>query len=148
MHPLFLNIVWPALYVSQTFYRFWILILLTIFTEGIILLLTRRASPRHCLLIAVVGNAASGLVGTFLMTIAMVLWHLLADIFLGGTFHPVNWVATFILMCIGSVAIELWTVKLAFGEPIRRMFAPLLIGNVLSYVVIAWMTWQGRGTGL
>ena len=53
-------------------------------------------------------------------------------------FDIINWVATYILMCLGSVLIVTITIKLIFKDTIKRLFLPLLIGNLLTYGFIAY----------
>lgn len=88
---------------------------------------------------SVIGNLASGVIGSFLMMWAMLAWHLVADSFMPqATFDNLNWAATFILMCLGSVLIETLTVKMIFKDTIKKLFVPLLIGNLLTYGFIAY----------
>lgn len=68
----------------------------------------------------------------------MLFWHLVVDNFVHGTFGIINWIATYILMCLGSVLLETLTVKLIYKEKIKRLFLPMLTGNFLSYAFIAY----------
>lgn len=69
----------------------------------------------------------------------MILWHTLADgLVPHATFDPINWYATFILMCLGSVLIEVGPVMLMLKKPFRKLFPALLIGNLLTYAFIAY----------
>jgi hypothetical protein len=70
---------------------------------------------------------------------AMIFWHMLADKLVpDATFDTINWVATYILMCVGSVAIETLTIKLIYKESFKRLFLPMLTGNLLTYIFIAY----------
>lgn len=133
-----LNVIWPAIYVSETFWKFWYLIVGTVFIEFFVLRFSLRFSWKKSFLASLVGNLASGLIGTFIMKFGMLGWHVIADIFLQGTFAKVNWIATYLLMCLGSVLIETKTVSLIYNEKWKRLFFPMLTGNLLTYVFIAF----------
>jgi hypothetical protein len=87
---------------------------------------------------SLIGNCVSGFIGTFIMTFAMLFWHLIVDTFVNGTFNTINWVATYVLMCFGSVFLETLTIKIIYKEPIKKLFLPMLTGNLLSYAFIAY----------
>lgn len=131
--------VWPAIYVYDEVWRFWFLVFVTIVIETFTIMAMLKYSLKKSLIASVVGNLVSGLVGTFVMMWAMLIWHLLADNFVPhATFDIINWVATYILMCLGSVFIETLTIKLIFKDTIKRLFIPLVIGNLLTYSFIAY----------
>lgn len=135
-----LNMVWPAIYVYDEVWRFWFLVFATIVIETFTIMVMLKYSLKKSFLASVIGNLVSGLVGTFVMMWAMLFWHLLADNFVpNATFDIINWVATYILMCFGSVFIETLTIKLIFKDTIKRLFIPLLIGNLLTYGFIAYV---------
>jgi hypothetical protein len=87
---------------------------------------------------SLIGNCVSGLIGTYFMPWVMIGWHAIADNLLNGTFNTTNWVATYILMCLGSVLLETWTIKIIYNERIKKLFLPMLTGNLLSYIFIAY----------
>lgn len=131
--------VWPAIYVYDEVWRFWFLVFATIVIETFTIMAMLKYSLKKSFLASVIGNLVSGLVGTFVMMWAMLFWHILADNFVPhATFDIINWVATYVLMCLGSVLIETLTIKLIFKDTIRRLFIPLLIGNLLTYSFIAY----------
>ena len=68
----------------------------------------------------------------------MVAWHAVADPFLQGSFSYFNWIMTFFLMCIGSVLIETKSVSLIYKVNIKNLFIPMLSGNLLTYIFIAF----------
>ena len=132
-----LNVIWPAIYIYQSFSEFWLIIFGTIAIELFFLRYYLKTSWKESLFIASIGNLVSGILGTIIMMFAMLLWHLVADtLFFKGTFNPVNWAATFIFMCLGSVFLETLAVKFIFKKDTKTIFLPLLIGNVLSYIFI------------
>lgn len=134
-----LNMVWPAIYVYNEVWRFWFLVFATVIIETFTIMAILRYSIRKSFFASVIGNLVSGLIGTFVMMYAMLFWHLVVDSFVPhATFDIINWVATYILMCLGSVFIETLTIKLIFKDTIKRLFFPLLIGNLLTYGFIAF----------
>lgn len=133
-----LNVIWPAIYVNETFWKFWYLIIATIIIELFVLKHFLSLSWTKSFFASLIGNIISGIVGTFVMKYGMLGWHLIADIFLLGTFSLVNWIMTYIIMCLGSVLIETKTVSLIYNIGIKRLFIPMLTGNLLSYIFIAF----------
>lgn len=134
-----LNLVWPAIYVYDEVWRFWFLVFVTIVVETFTLMAMLKYSLQKSFLAAVIGNLVSGVIGTFVMRWAMLFWHLIADNFVpSATFGTINWIVTYVFMCLGSVFIETLTIKLIFKETIKRLFIPLLIGNLLTYGFIAY----------
>jgi hypothetical protein len=133
-----LDMVWPALYVSETFWKFWFLVIGTIVIELFVIKYFLKFSWKKSFFVSLIGNCVSGFIGTFIMTFAMMFWHLIVDNFVHGTFNTINWIATYILMCLGSVFLETFTIKIIYKEPIKRLFLPMLTGNLLSYIFIAY----------
>jgi hypothetical protein len=70
---------------------------------------------------------------------AMLFWHLIIDRLTQATFANINWIATYILMCLGSVFFETLIIKIIYKEKIKRLFLPMLTGNLLSYAFIAFV---------
>jgi hypothetical protein len=136
MKLVLLDMVWPAIYVSETFWKFWFLVVGTIIIELFVIKYFLKFSWKKSFLASLVGNCVSGFIGTLFMTFAMLFWHLFADMVLGGTFNIVNWIATYVLMCLGSVFLETLAIKIIYNVPIRKLFLPMMVGNVLSYIFI------------
>ena len=133
-----LNLIWPAIYVSETFLQFWFIILGTIIIEFFVIKSYLKFSWRKSLYITLIGNFVSMFIGTFIMTFAMFFWHLSIEIFEPiKTFGVFNWIATFLLMFLGSVFLETLVIRLIYKEKIKRLLLPMLTGNFLSYVFIA-----------
>lgn len=139
MKPIFLDMVWPAIFVSTTFYKFWYLVIGTIIIETFVIKLFLKFDWKKSIIASIVGNCVSGFIGTFIMIWAMLFWHLVADNFVPhGTFSTTNWVATFVLMCLGSVLLETLAIKILYKKKIKKLFLPMLTGNFLSYLFIAY----------
>lgn len=135
-----LDLVWPALYIAMGVYQFWFLILLTIGVEAIFIKYLLKVSPGRSLLISLTGNLSSSIAGTFVMMLLSILYHLVADsLFFESTFDTFNWIASFIIMCFGSIIIEILTVKLIWKYQLKELMLPLSIGNVIGYLVIIFL---------
>ncbi|MGQ1928033.1 hypothetical protein [Ornithobacterium rhinotracheale] len=132
------NVIWPALYIAENLLKFWFLIIMTIVVEMFVLKYALGYSYLKSFVASLIGNLVSGLVGTFLMAFGMLGWHFIFDsILFDSSFNLVNWVASYVLMCLGSVAIETLVIKLIYKEKFKTLFKPLLIGNMLTYIIIA-----------
>lgn len=133
-----LDMIWPAIYVAEEFSKFWFLVIGTIVIELFTIKYFLKFSWKKSFFVSLIGNCVSGFVGTFIMIFAMIFWHMLFDwIFQIGTFDKINWIATYLLMCLGSVFLETQTIKIIYNEKIKRLFLPMLVGNILSYAFIA-----------
>lgn len=134
MNYYLLDLVWPAIYISQTIYQFWFLIIGTVIIEAFVVRHFLKYTWKKSWLVSLLGNFTSGFLGSYLMARAMMIWELLIQL---DTFGNANWIVSYILMCLGSVFIETVAVKLFFLEKIKRLFLPMMVGNVLSYLFIA-----------
>lgn len=132
-----LNMVWPALYVATQIWQFWYLVLVTILVETFTIKWMLKYPLLKSATASLIGNIVSGVVGTFVMIWLMLPWHALVDgLIHNGTFDLVNWIFTYILMCLGSVMIEVGVIHRIYKEPIKKLLMPLFVGNVLTYVFI------------
>jgi hypothetical protein len=136
---IYADIVWPALFVGGAIFSAWSLSVVSIAIEGLMFhFFITDITYGEAFLMSCIGNAASVIIGTILMVITMALaWHSFFDQFLGGTFHIVNWVATYILMYLGSCFIELITLRIIFRYTIKQLLIPSLVGNFLTYILAA-----------
>ena len=115
------------------------MVFLTIGVEAFSIMAIMKYSWKKSLVAAVVGNLVSGLIGSFVMMWAMLFWHTLVDNLLSNaTFDIVNWMATYVIMCLGSVALEIMAIQIIFKESLRKLFVPFLVGNLLTYSFIAY----------
>lgn len=135
----FLDMVWPALYVFATFWQFWYLVICTIVLELVVIRFFLKFSWKLSLKISIIGNFMSSVFGTFLMMFLMLFYHMFADLFIQGTFATFNLIATYVLMCVGSVILETIVAKAICKESFRKLFLPMLTGNLLSYALIAYV---------
>lgn len=137
----FLNLIWPAIYIVEDIEKFWFLIFFTIAIETITIYAFLKINWKKSIIISMIGNSVSGIIGTFIMMFAMLIWHFAVDRLLpNATFDKINWIATYIIMCLGSVSIETYAISKIFKFDFKKIFIPLLIGNALSYGFIAYAT--------
>jgi hypothetical protein len=141
--PIYCNVIWPAVFVSNAIYSSLFVVIVSIIIEAILFCAyIKTISYERAFLMSFIGNAISALLGTAIMTFAMLIWHFPLDILLGGTFHIVNIIATYILMCLGSAFIELLSIKLLFRYSFKQLWVPVLIGNILTYVLVVLLNYS------
>jgi hypothetical protein len=105
-------------------------------------LLVKKISPLKALLMSCVGNIVSFFIGTLVTAVAMIGWHAIFDRFLDGTFNTTNFVATYIIMFLGTCFIELLTIKWLFRYEFKQLYIPVLVGNLVTYLLAAVMHWE------
>ena len=135
--PIIADVVWPALYLEQRLFSWWA-IGLGLLVELIFLCRITNLSLRMCVVADLAMNAASALLGTFLIPVAGFLWELfpgivLYKLFKLGTFNPGTWTATFILAVLVNAVLETTVLRYAFHQkPAKRIFGWLCLANSLS----------------
>lgn len=112
----------------------WYMVVLTLFVEVALLMYYLKIRVRKAFLMILVANLISALAGTPLISLG--LWYLLISGFVGGALSLTNQIATLILMFLGSIAIELITIKLLWKYKFKELLPPLAWGNFFSYLII------------
>jgi hypothetical protein len=130
------DMVWPALYVVDSHFRFWYVVVIGLLLEAGVLRWRLISNPKKALLVSLVANAFSATVGIFLLAFGMIGWHCIADNFVKGTFASFNKIATVGLMLIGSTFLEMLIARRICKYPLRQTFLIFILGNILSYGVI------------
>lgn len=130
------NVVWPALYVIDSHFRFWYVAIIGLFLEAGVLRFGLIPDIKKALFVSIIGNILSGTAGIYILVFGMVGWHLVADNFVAGSFALFNKIVTIGLMLIGSVLLETLAVRGIWKYPIWKTLPLLILGNVLSYGVI------------
>jgi hypothetical protein len=130
------NMVWPALYVADSHFRFWYVAAIGLFLEAGVLRFGLIPSIKKALLASFIVNAISGTVGIYFLAFSMVGWHFVVDNLAAGSFSFFNKVATITLMLIGSVSLETLAARVIWKYPISKTFPLLILGNILSYGII------------
>jgi len=139
------DIVWPAIYVADSHFHFWLLLVFGLFIEALIFFWVLKMPFRKALAISTIVNLISSTVGSFLMVLSMLGWHLVVDNFVNGTFAPFNLAATLILMYFGSACIEALAIKIIWKYKFVTIIPIFLLGNLLSYIPIAVRLYIGGG---
>lgn len=131
------DVVWPALYVTDSHFRFWYVVIVGLLLEVVVLRLCLIPDIKKSLLVSLTANLFSATVGICVLTIGMIGWHFVVDTFVHGTLNILNQVATFIIMLLGSAILETLIVRGLWKYQLRQTFLILILGNLLSYGVIA-----------
>jgi hypothetical protein len=124
--------------------KLWYSIFLTILVEWMLLQWMLHLPKGKSFLISLFGNIVAGLSGIFVMPFIMLFWHLMADFLFGGTFNFPNWVATYIMMCFGSVIIEALVVRIFWGISFKKLLVPMTIANSCSYLLLLFLVLGGK----
>jgi hypothetical protein len=127
------DVVWPALYVADSHYRTWYIIIIGLFLEAVVLRRWLKLSTVRAFYVSIVTNAFSATVGLWLLAFGMLGWHFVVDRFVRGTFNLFNDIVTLLVMFLGSIVIEATVARAAWRFPFRATLPVFLMGNVLSY---------------
>jgi len=98
------NVVWPALYLETRLFSWWAIsigLLIEFFFIGWLFSL----SQKQAIIATVTANAVSAVAGIVLIPLAGIAWELFPGSIVNrafgwGTFNPVTWVATFLLVIV------------------------------------------------
>lgn len=132
-----LNMILPTIYDSNEPERFWFIVIGTIVIETLVIKLMLKYSWKKSFCAIFIGNIISGLAGIFILLFLLTSLSSLANTFdWNDIFVEISLVLAFILMFAGSVFLEIVTIKLIFNDTVKRLFIPLLIGNILTYLSI------------
>jgi len=102
---------------------------------------------KKAVIIDLVINAASGIVGALLIPLAGIIWEFFPGLILYkvlnmGTFNPLTWAATCIMAVFISTGIETLVIRFGFKfEITKRRFWSLALAN-LGSTAIAWISLQ------
>ena len=104
-------------------------------------------SWKKAIIVDVVMNTASSVVGIFLIPILGIIWEffpgsVLYPLLKIGTFNPITWVATFFLSVGGSTLIETAVVRWVFKiTVVWKRFGLLSLANFLSTAIAFASLW-------
>lgn len=132
------DMIWPSLYVAQGM-RSWLVILAGLIIEFLVVKLFTKQSWPKSLLISVVINGISTIVGVALIPITGLLGELImipADlIFDINTFHTSHWAMAYIMVVVCNVFVEGIAIKLIFKMNFTKNYLWLYIANILSVAI-------------
>ena len=133
---LFADVIWPAIYIAESHFHFWYVVVIGMLLEAGIIYWRLIPSIKKALLISFVSNAVSATIGVYLLVYGMLGWHLYFDGLIGGTFAEFNKIATIFIMMSGSTFIEMLVTRLIWKYPMGKTLFVFIIGNLLSYAVV------------
>lgn len=143
------NIIWPGLFISEAIWSSTLTIIVSLIIEALLfyIYIQPKITLNKAIFMSFVGNIASTFVGVFLTVFfGTTTWHFIMDPILGGTFSRINIFATYILMYLGSVVIEFYTIKAAFFYDWKQIGHIVLIANLITYIVAAISLHTGHGS--
>ena len=132
------DMVWPSLYVAQGM-RSWVVILAGLVIEFLVVKLFTKQSWLKSLLISVVINGISTLVGIALIPVSGILGEFIMMpidlIFDFYTFHASHWIMAYIMAVICNVFVEGLAIKFIFKMEFTKNYRWLCIANILSVAI-------------
>ena len=131
------NIVWPSLYIAEGMRSIYV-ILIGLLIETIFVKIFEKQSWLRSVLISVIMNIVSTVLGIFLVPaigfVGTLLLGFLSEYIpaLGNTFDTPLWIFSYILTIFTNVLVEGYTTQYTAKIPFRKMFWWLLCANTLS----------------
>jgi hypothetical protein len=138
--PAYANLIWPSVYISEGMMTWWIIIA-GLVGEFIVLKIFTRDNYFKSMLMVVIMNIISTLVGI----VAIPLTGLLGEIVLLpidsllniGTFHISHWILSFLLTVLCNAVIESFSLKLIFKKVFKEIFLWIFCANIISVLLCA-----------
>jgi hypothetical protein len=137
MHAILADLVWPALFLAGRLMAWWA-IALGLLVELFFVRWLTGFSWAKSIVADITMNAASALLGVFLIPLAGVAWEffpgsILYKVFNIGTFNPGTWIATFLFAVFINSALETTVLRYGFKQrPFKRFFWWLALANAIS----------------
>lgn len=136
---IFADMVWPAVYITSSIYKFWFIVFITIIVEAFCIKYFLVVSFKKSLLISAVGNVISGFAGTSIFMVLMLLIDAFIEYLTGSSFTIFDWVISYFVLCFGSILLEILVIKLIWKFDFKRLIIPLSVGNILTYLIIFYL---------
>lgn len=134
------DLIWPAAYIVGDILTFWYIVFITIAVEAAAIKIFLSSSISKSILISVTGNLVSAIIGTGVMLfISLLLEGAIGMVFQFEAFTAVSWIYNYVLLCFGSILIEILIIMFIWKYPFKILIIPLSIGNVLSYLIIFYL---------
>jgi hypothetical protein len=137
MHFVLADVVWPALFLAGRMLAWWAIGLGLLVELFFVRFLTGFGWLKSAV-VDIAMNAASALLGLFLIPLAGIAWEATAGIALYklfniGTFNPGTWAATFSFATFINAALEASVLRYGFKQrPFKRLFWWLAFANAIS----------------
>jgi hypothetical protein len=148
MHPIFADIVWPALFLEGRIASWWG-IGVGLAVEYLFVRAITGLVPSRAALADVAMNAASTLLGLILIPTAGVVWEFfpgnaLYTVFNIGTFNPGTWAATIVMAAAINTFIERFVLRTCFKQQVTKggfwlLFAANGITVTLAFISIIYL---------
>jgi len=144
MRSIFADVVWPALFLQSRLLSVPV-ILAGLAIEYFFVWRITTLGVWWSMLADVAMNAASSLLGIFLIPAAGIVWEVFPGILLykglnWGTFNPITWAGTFCMAVLINAALETFVLAKGFKQKMgKRGFAWLCLANGIT-VGIAMVT--------
>jgi hypothetical protein len=137
MHVILADLVWPALFLAGRLMAWWA-IGLGLLVELFSVRWLTGFSWSKSIIVDIAMNAASSLLGVFLIPLAGVAWEffpgiVLYRVFNVGILNPGTWLATFLFAVFINSALETAVLRYAFKQkPFKRFLSWLALANAIS----------------
>jgi hypothetical protein len=134
------DVVWPALYLETRLATWWS-VSIGLLVELLVIWRAFALEIKKALLVDLVANAASVLLGIIFIPLAGMVWEIFPGlvfykVFNVGTFNPTTWAATCIFAVAINAALEWAVIQKGFKLPIgKRGFWILAGANAVSVAV-------------
>lgn len=134
------NVIWPSIFIAEGLRSFYV-IALGLLAETVIIKLFTKQSWLRCVLISVIMNMVSTLLGIILIPaigfLGAILFGILSEYIpsIGNTFDTPLWIFSYILTIFTNVIIEGLTTKFAAKIPFKKLFWWMLLANTVSVLI-------------
>lgn len=128
------NIIWPAVYVSNRLYS-WYIILAGLVIEILFIRFAVKQPWKKSALISVVMNAISAIIGIFALPFVGLAVEFALSPVSDNTFSPLHWTIAYIVGLAFNVLIEGSANKLIFHLPFKKNVIWLTVANAISVII-------------
>lgn len=133
------NMIWPSLIIVQKYYA-WYVILAALIIEVVAAHIFLKTDWLKSILVMVVVNVISALVGLILIPVSGLLIEVLMTPFALGTFSLLNWILEYLCAVLVNTCVEglmlKWIFKYQFKPNFWWLFVANLISVIISFVLI------------
>lgn len=128
------NLVWPSLYIVESYYS-WYIILAGLIVETIAAHLFLKTKWLKSLGIMAAVNAISALLGVLLIPLSGIIVEILTLPFHSGTFDLSHWILDYIAVVVLNTCIEGLALQLIFKYRFKSNLLWLFIANLISVLL-------------
>jgi hypothetical protein len=132
------NVIWPSVYISEGMLTWWIIIA-GLLIEFIFIKIFTKDTYIKCLIIDIVINTISTLIGIVLIPISGIIGEIILlpfdNVFNTGTFHISHWIFAFVLTVFCNTIIEALALKIIFKKNFRKIFWLVFCANIFSVII-------------